>query len=978
MKSRWILLIPLLLAAPAAASVIPFEAADLLDDDLDAPRDLAVGEMSGDELLDFVFCSDTGAVRYRKSLGAGVYSPLTLTSALDSPYTLALGDLDRDGDLDIVVGQYDNIPMPADPPYPPEVAEILWIRNPAVGGGGWDLFGVTYMVHEGVRKIVLGDVDGDGDLDILIASTDVSDPADPSGTVDWLRNPGDPSGGGWDGFAIDTARAEPTGLAAADIDADGDLDVVTADIHTDQVLVYKNDGTPTDGGWVTEEADDALDGARSVAIGDLEGDGTLDLVAAGGIGATIAWYEGPGAGWSRHNIATSYLGAGDVSTVDLDRDGDLDVVARAFNDGDVSWFENFDGQAGVWLERLIDGDVPGASAVEAADLDHEGDLDVIAVSMSADSVYRWKNVTIHRRFHAGDPLVVRSALAEPRAVAVADLNGDSWLDWVTALWDGDAIPAYLAVIPDANIWMDETVAAAASFDGARAVATGDINGDGKLDVIGSAVAGDDIAWWQNDGSGNPTWTRRNVYSIFDGAHRAAPADFDGDGDLDLAVVGYNADELRIALNENGAGTDWTDVPLLNINGPFDLRIGDLDRNGYPDMAVSGYDSDSLRVILDKYPDPWVIVTVASGVDVDGPRGIDLCDVDDDGDVDLVAALRLIDRIRWYENDDGIGTTWVQHDVGSGAFIDGAGVRCADVDGDADADVFAAGQSSDSVFYWLNGGTGGSWTRVQIEQSLDSPWEVDLGDLDRDGDLDLAVAAGGTTDRLLWYRNVGGQFACTAYDTRPRRCSTASAPRSSTSSSSTTAGRRLRARGPPLLPRASPTPRGTPLTSAQANALIERIEVFQRHRHEPGLRARRRHPGLDTVLTLGLTDGTLPVVLPDGDRRTRGWGRNGVRQVLRRHHRRRRLRRAVAQPDRRHAGPRGPDRGGRHQRPPPRGRARRSGRDRPHHLRRPDLRRRLRERRYLALVLDGGRLTAGVGLLRPEAPGGDAGRLGPSP
>jgi len=123
-------------------------------------------------------------------------------------------------------------------------------------------------------------------------------------------------------------------------------------------------------------------------------------------------------------------------------------------------------------------------------------------------------------------VTVRSGLAEPRAVTVADLNGDGWLDWLTAFWDGDAISSYLAVIPDSNTWLTDTVAGAASFDGARAVATADINGDGDLDVLGSAVAADDIAWWENNGAWDPTWTRHTVLGSLDGAHRAEAADFE--------------------------------------------------------------------------------------------------------------------------------------------------------------------------------------------------------------------------------------------------------------------------------------------------------------------------------------------------------------------------------------------------------------------------------------------------------------------
>jgi hypothetical protein len=548
-----------------------------------------------------------------------------------------------------------------------------------------------------------------------------------------------------------------------------------------------------------------------------------------------------------------------VGVADVDQDGDLDLYARAFNDAQVSWWDNFDGAAGAWLERVVADGVTGASAVEVADLDHDGDPDFAATSYSGDSISWWKNDTIHRRFQAPDPLVVRQGLADPRAITIADLNGDDWLDITYALWDGDAVQACLAVLPDSNAWWSETIAAS-GFDGARAVTTADFNGDGALDVIAAAVNGDDVSWWQNDGDWDPSWTTRNLLGALDGAHRTAPADFDLDGDVDVAVAGLNADRIGLALNADGLGLDWDYYPdVFVVDGPFDMRTGDIDRSGTPDLAVSGYYSDSIRVMLNRHPAAWMNVSVAAGATT--PRGIDLCDVDDDGDVDLVAVLRDVDEIHWYENDTGDGLTWVEHDVGSGAFVDGAGIRCTDFDADADADVVAAGQDGDSVYLWLNGGTGSAWTRYMMETSVDSPWEVDSGDLDRDGDVDLAVVAGGTTDSVLWYRNVGGQFGAIAYDEAPTHL--LDGERDAILSFIVSHHGRIGDSDIELFALFVDLfdTGGTALTSAQANALIERIEIFRDD--DDGAFEPAVDTLVTTVLTLSLTGGRQNVIFPDG-------------------------------------------------------------------------------------------------------------------
>jgi hypothetical protein len=105
-------------------------------------------------------------------------------------------------------------------------------------------------------------------------------------------------------------------------------------------------------------------------------------------------------------------------------------------------------------------------------------------------------------------------------------------------------------------------------------------------------------------------------------------------------------------------------------------------------------------------------------------------------------------------------------VGSGYFPDGVAVRAVDVDGDGDVDVTGVNQDGDDVFIWKNGARGATWTKFTMEQSLDSTWDLDIADIDGDGKLDIAVAAGGTADSLVWYPNLGDQFSQVYYDSAP--------------------------------------------------------------------------------------------------------------------------------------------------------------------------------------------------------------------
>lgn len=799
-------------AAPAAAATVPFAAGALVEDDLEGPRDLAVAEIDGDKLADIVACSwSAGRVEYLHKVGS-TFVGVTVTDAVPTPRTLAVGDLDRDGDSDIVVGQWDVV-AGADP----EDAEVLWLRNPTRGGGGWTIHAIAQVAEGSVWDVALADADGDGDLDLFYATAIQYG----GGGLFWAANPGDPTSA-WTARTIDGDGGTLRDLATGDLDEDGDPDVVVANFFPGEVYVYRNDGTPANGGWVEETVTDGLGGACSVAIGDLDRDGDLDVVAAGQSDDDVAWFEKAGTSWTRNDVETSFDDVEQVGLADVDQDGDLDVLGRAWLSGEIAWWDNFTGNGSTWLKRSVATGFETPSALEAADLDLDGDPDFLAASFTGDLISWWRNQTIHRRFVAPAPLTVRSGLADPRAVSIADLNGDDWLDLGYALWDGDGLAACFAFAPDSNTWWSETIDA--TFDGARAISSADLDGDGDRDVIGAAVAADDVNWYENGGGWDPSWTQHALLSELDGAHRAMPADFDLDGDVDLATAGYDDDELSLLLNADGTGSDWDYFDLWSLNGPFDVKIGDLDRNGRPDIVASAYDADRVNVYLNHFPDAWVVDSVTTTID--GPRGIDLCDVDRDGDLDVVAVERLADAIHWYENDDGDGTVWIEHAVGSGTFDDGAGVRCADLDADGDADVAAAGQAGDAVFVWFNYGNGGTWTRYQMEQAVDSPWDVDVGDLDRDGDLDLAVVAGGTADALLWYENVGGQYSTLAYDEAPSHLLDG-ARDAIFSVIVSHHGRILDSDAEVFVIFLDlVTPGGAPLTSTQANALIDRIEVFR--------------------------------------------------------------------------------------------------------------------------------------------------------
>ena len=334
------------------------------------------------------------------------------------------------------------------------------------------------------------------------------------------------------------------------MDGDGDLDLTSAGVHSDVLLWHENDGK---GNLVPRKICEHEPGfLERHACGDLNGDGRPDVVIVKNRIGHVLWFENnghPADGklWKRHVITTSFMRAYDVALADLDADGDLDVGGSAYTGDRFAWFENPgpDGLSQEWKQHVFDKDkIANTRTIIPADINRDGKIDLLGTATYGHLTLWYENTGEpgERRFRRH---LIDSQNQMPSHGQPVDIDHDGDLDVVMAFGMRGGNQETIGQVAwyenagqtgTGSAWKKHVIGKL--LFGFESV-TGDLDGDGDLDVIATGCSGGqpntgEVCWFENGGDPKGEW-KKHLLKHYSGAAQVIVMDLDKDGRLDIAA-----------------------------------------------------------------------------------------------------------------------------------------------------------------------------------------------------------------------------------------------------------------------------------------------------------------------------------------------------------------------------------------------------------------------------------------------------------
>ena len=750
--------------SPYVAGIINFDT-HLEDTAGTQPYSVAMGDLDGDGKTDIVvtnIVSNTVSLYRNTNTGPGPFSASSFAAKVDfatgvQPYMVAVGDLDGDGKPELAIANRNSNTLSV-------------FRNTATPGVlNTSSFSarVDYTTPVNPISVTIGDIDGDGKPDIV--TTNVFIPY----SVSVFKNSGNV--GTINSATFSTRFDFPTGAAPyftqlGDIDGDGKRDMVVVNANDNTVSVYRN--TATLGILNSSTFAPRVDFATgalpvNVQIADVDGDAKLDLVVTNQNANTISVLRNtavPGT-----ITTTSFAGKVDFATGsapisaamgDIDGDSRPDLVVSNSLSNTISVLRNvsasgtIDANSFATKIDFITG--TGPRMISVGDLDGDYFPDVALASLNSNTLTLLRNIP-----SLIPPSIINVTPNVSQTGTVVSVTGTHFSPLVTG--NNVVFGAVKATVLTAS---DTLLTCIAPFGATYNM----VSVNNIATVLTGYAQYPFLPTYDNSAyvAGTVNFLPKVDFTTATNPYAVAIGDIDGDGKPDLVASNYASNTVSVFRNLSTTGAITTGsfaakVDFATGSTPIFMSVTDIDGDSKPEIIVANNGSNTVS-ILRNTATSGVINASSFAAKVDfvtgsSPIGLAVGDMDGDGRVEIVTSNNLSNTISVFHNTANSGVITTSTFAPKVDFATGnrpCAVVMADLDKDGKLDIAVVNQSSNTISVFRSLIVGGVINSTSIAGKVDfvtgtSPQNLAVVDIDQDGNLDIAVT-NNTTNNVSVFRN----------------------------------------------------------------------------------------------------------------------------------------------------------------------------------------------------------------------------------